>query len=49
MRKFVWLFLAMLLALVPVSSVFAQDAPPVLCTGLGDDEVPMKIAKIVQF
>jgi len=37
MKKFVWLFLAMLLALIPVGSVFAQDAPPVLCGELDDE------------
>jgi hypothetical protein len=37
MKKFVWLFLAMLLAVIPVGSVFAQDAPPVLCGELDDE------------
>ena len=38
MRKFVWLFLAMLLAVIPVGSVFAQDAPPVLCGELDEED-----------
>jgi hypothetical protein len=38
MKKFVWLFLAMSLALIPVGSVFAQDAPPVFCGDLADED-----------
>ena len=38
MKKFVWIFLAMLLALIPVGSVFAQDAPPVLCGELDEED-----------
>ena len=38
MRKFVWLLLAMLLALIPVGSVLAQDVPPVLCGDLDKED-----------
>lgn len=38
MKKFGWIFLAMLLALIPVGSIFAQDAPPVLCGELDEED-----------